>query len=95
MTDRRKASTRDSRDPYGIGPVAGYVGPIIAVVALVIIAIVTLNLLNGRLPFRPGSSGTGDPGPAVTPAPSNPTARFSSSEPPRDRPPEGIDPRFA
>lgn len=71
MTARRKASTRGSRDPYGIGPVAGYVGPIVAVVALVIIAIVTLSLLNGQLPFRTGSSGPGDPGPAVTPAPSN------------------------
>ncbi|MDQ3127398.1 MAG: hypothetical protein M3Q66_02925, partial [Chloroflexota bacterium] len=72
MTQRRKASTRDSRDPYGIGPVAGFVGPIVAVVALVIIAIVTLSLLNGQLPFRTGSSGPGsDPGPAVTPAPSN------------------------
>lgn len=74
MTARRKPSTRtsrDSRDPYGIGPVAGYVGPIVAVVVLVIIAIATLSLLNGQLPFRTVSSGPGGPGPAVTPAPSN------------------------
>ena len=74
MTARRKPSTRasrDSRDPYGIGPVAGYLGPIVAVVVLVIIAIATLSLLNGQLPFRTVSSGPGGPGPAVTPAPSN------------------------
>ena len=71
MTAPRKASTRDSRDPYGIGPVGGYVGPIVAVVALTFIALVTLSLLNGQVPFRTTSTGPGGPGPAVTPAPSN------------------------
>ncbi|MBA2719752.1 MAG: PD40 domain-containing protein [Chloroflexi bacterium] len=71
MSNRRPASTRASRDPYGIGPVAGYAAPLIAVVALVIIAIVTLNLLNGQLPFRTLSGTGNDPGPAITPAPSH------------------------
>ena len=71
MSARRPAPTRGSRDPYGIGPVAGYLGPGIAAVALVIIAIVTLNLFNNQLPFRPASGNGNDPGPAVTPAPSN------------------------
>jgi Tol biopolymer transport system component len=72
---RRQAPARPRRrgtnDPYGIGPVAGYVGPAIAAVALVIIAIVTINLLNFQLPFRTSSNGNGNPGPATTPAPSN------------------------
>lgn len=73
---RRQAPARGrsgaSRDPYGIGPVAGYVGPAAAVVALIIIAIVTVNLLNFQLPFRTGGNGNGNGGgPAVTPAPSN------------------------
>jgi Tol biopolymer transport system component len=71
MSVRRPASSRDSRDPYGIGPVSGYVGPIAAAIALALIAIVTLGLMNGQLPFLTGSKGPGsDPGPAVTPAPS-------------------------
>jgi Tol biopolymer transport system component len=64
---------RPARDPYGIGPVAGYVGPIAAVIALVVIALVTLTLMNGQVPFRstPGSGG-GQPGGAVrTAAPSS------------------------
>lgn len=70
---RRARTSRAARDPYGIGPVAGYVGPLLAVAALVVIAIATLNLMNGQLPFRSGN-GTGNGnggGPAVTPAPSN------------------------
>ncbi|HUQ78402.1 MAG TPA: hypothetical protein VM427_05975 [Patescibacteria group bacterium] len=84
MTARRKASTRDSRDPYGIGPVAGYVGPGVSAIALIVIAIITLSLLNGQLPFRTTSSDSGGPGPAVTSAPSNvvivePTVTFPGS----------------
>lgn len=69
----RTPRDRSPRDPYGIGPVQGYVGPALAAVALVVIAILTLNLMNGQLPFvrtsTPGDGGPG-PGPAVTPAPS-------------------------
>ena len=65
---------RAPRDPYGIGPVAGYIGPAIAVVALVVIAIVTIGLMQGQLPFKtgggPNGNGNGN-GPTVTPAPSN------------------------
>lgn len=73
---RPARASRGSRDPYGIGPVTGYVGPLLAVAALVVIAIATLNLMNGRLPFKSGSSGGGGGngnggGPVVTPAPSN------------------------
>jgi Tol biopolymer transport system component len=64
------------RDPYGIGPVSGLVAPAIAVVALVVIAILTLSLLNGQLPIptstTPNTNGGagGNPNNA-TPAPSN------------------------
>lgn len=82
---RRARASRAARDPYGIGPVTGYVGPLLAVVALVVIAMATLNLMNGQLPFRSGGgTGNGNGGPAVTPAPSNvvitpPEAAFAGS----------------
>ncbi len=71
----RGGRARPPRDPYGIGPVSGYIGPAIAVVALVVIAAVTLGLFNGQLPFvRSGGNGNGNGdggGPALTAAPSN------------------------
>lgn len=79
-TRRDGARPPAPRDPYGIGPVSGLVGPVIAVVALVVIGALTLNLLNGQLPVAIGGSGGGtggngtggNPGgPAVTAAPSN------------------------
>jgi Tol biopolymer transport system component len=69
---RRAGTARPSRDPYGLGPARGYVGPIAAAVALLLIGVVTLNLMNGQLPFSGGSKGNGgQPGPVRTPAPSN------------------------
>jgi hypothetical protein len=71
---RRAAPPRGrARDPYGIGPVSGFVAPLIAVVGLVVVAAVTLSLLSGQIPFvhsvTPGNDGVG---PIVqTPAPSN------------------------
>ena len=73
MTHRgAPARGRSTRDPYGLGPVGTYLGPAIAAIALVIIAVITFNLMNGRLPFRPstGAPGGGN-GPTVTAAPSN------------------------
>ena len=65
-------SRRAPRDPYGIGPAAGYIGPALAVVALVVIAFVTFGLMNGQLPFRTSGGPNSNPGgPTVTPAPSN------------------------
>ena len=69
---RRAGAARPARDPYGLGPARDYAGPIIAAIALVVVAAVTVNLMNGRLPFSGGSrGGAGNPGPARTPAPSN------------------------
>jgi hypothetical protein len=72
------ARKRAPRDPYGIGPVSGYVGPALAVVALVLIGAFTLSLFNGQIPFLPtaatGNGGGGDGtagGPPPSAAPSN------------------------
>jgi hypothetical protein len=77
---RRGAPTRTRvpRDPYGIGPVTGYVAPALAIVALVLIGALTLSLFNGQIPFLPtaatgnndgGGDGTAG-GPPATAAPS-------------------------
>jgi Tol biopolymer transport system component len=68
---RRAGAVRGTRDPYGLGPARPYLGPAAATVALIVVAIVTVNLINGQVPFRGGSGGPGgEPGPARTPAPS-------------------------
>ena len=63
---RQPAPTRARapRDPYGIGPVAGFAGPVLAVIALIAIAAVTLSLLSGQIPFirTPTPGGVNDPG---------------------------------
>ena len=69
----RERVPRVPRDPYGIGPVSGYVGPVLAVVALVVIALFTLSLMNGQIPFirtaSPGGGGAGGDGDGATPSP--------------------------
>jgi Tol biopolymer transport system component len=70
----RPRASRASRDPYGLGPVAGYIGPFLAVVALIVVAALTVQLMNGQLPFQPGTKTPGGNGPdglVPTPAPSN------------------------
>jgi dipeptidyl aminopeptidase/acylaminoacyl peptidase len=69
------ARARAPRDPYGIGPVVGFVGPIVAIVVLAVVAALTLSLLNGQIPFvKTATSGGGDGGTnggaQPTPAPS-------------------------
>lgn len=65
-----------------------FVAPILAVVGLLLVAIVTVNLLNGEVPFAGRSGGNGNGGvivgPNRTPAPSNivivePEATFPGS----------------
>ena len=78
---RRPRGSAASRDPYGIGPVTGYIGPIVAIVGLIVVGVVTLNLLQGQLPFLPaavngngsgnGNGNGGQNGPPGTTAPSN------------------------
>ena len=66
---------RGTRDPYGIGPIADRLWPALAAVALVVIALVSIGLVQGQLPsFAKAGNGpdSGDGGgPALTPAPSN------------------------
>ena len=82
---RRAGTTGTSRDPYGLGPAGTYVAPAIAGLALVIVAAITLSLMNGQVPFHGGSNGPGtQPGPNRTPAPSNqvivePSVTFAGS----------------
>ncbi len=67
------------RSGLAVGSPGRWLAPVLSIVGLLIVAFVTLNLLNGQLPFVGGSSGNGngngngngDAGPDVTPAPSN------------------------
>ncbi len=69
----RGRAPRAPRDPYGIGPVAGYVGPAIAVVVLIVVALVSISLFNGQVPLvrsqTPGNGNGDGNGAQATPAP--------------------------
>ena len=56
-------------------PFAGsWLAPVLSIVGLLVVALITLNLLQGGVPFAGGSRGDGNGsgnGPAQTPAPSN------------------------
>lgn len=80
MTRPVKARPPRASDPYGVGPVGSWIAPALAVIGLVIVAVVTLNLLQGELPFGIGGNGGGGnggngsgngAGADRTPAPSN------------------------
>jgi hypothetical protein len=66
---------RAPKDPYGIGPVTGYVGPVVGVVVLIVVALITLSLFNGQVPLvRSNTTGNGNGngdgnGAQATPAP--------------------------
>ena len=64
---------RAPRDPYGLIPSGTTIAPLLALGGLAVVAILTLGLLNGNLPFVGGSGGGGGGGggPDATPAPSN------------------------
>ncbi len=67
---RREGAVRGTNDPYGLGPGRGFVAPIVAAIALLVVAAMTFSLLNNQIPFGGGSSGNGNqPGPIRTPAP--------------------------
>ena len=76
MTRPARSSPPRAGDPYGLGTVGSFVAPVLAIVGLLIVAIITINLLNGELPLGLGrgtgtNGGTTGEGPAMTPAPSN------------------------
>ena len=73
MTRAARSRPPRSGDPYGIGPIGTVLAPALSLVGLVLVGIVTLNLLNGQVPFgigSPNGNGGVDGGPARTPAPS-------------------------
>lgn len=60
------------RDPYGLLPDRTLLAPVLSVVGLAIVAVLTLNLLGGSIPFITGSGSGGGGGAANrTAAPSN------------------------
>jgi hypothetical protein len=61
----RSAGSAGSRNPLALLP--GGVAPVLAAVGLVIVAFVSVSLLNGTVPTLPGGGG----GPLHTPTPSN------------------------
>jgi dipeptidyl aminopeptidase/acylaminoacyl peptidase len=73
MTRAARPRPPRSGDPYGVGPIGDLLAPVLSVVGLLLVAVITLNLLNGKVPFGIGGSGGNggvDGGPARTPAPS-------------------------
>ena len=75
MTRRARTGRPAVGDPYGTGLLGTVLAPALAVVGLLVVAIVTLNLFNGELPFGigggPTGNGNGANGPDRTAAPSN------------------------
>jgi dipeptidyl aminopeptidase/acylaminoacyl peptidase len=63
-----------ARDPYGVGPVGSWFAPVASLVGLLVVAIITMNLMNGELPLGggpgPDGNGNGNGGVTRTPAPS-------------------------
>ncbi len=60
MSGPAKARPPRASDPYGVGPVGSWIAPVLAIVGLLLIAVVTLNLLQGEMPFGIGGGGTGN-----------------------------------
>jgi dipeptidyl aminopeptidase/acylaminoacyl peptidase len=76
MTSPVKPGRPRAGDPYGLGPVAAVLAPGLAVVGLLIVALATVSLFQGELPFGIGRGPAAGPGsnpddPNRTPAPSN------------------------
>jgi dipeptidyl aminopeptidase/acylaminoacyl peptidase len=70
--------TRSStpRAPFDVGAAGRWFAPILSIVGLLVLALITLTLMQGGVPFIGGSKGTGTQpgaigGPAETPAPPN------------------------
>ncbi len=71
----RPATPRStSRPSVNLGPAGRWLAPVLSIVGLLLVAVVTINLLQGGVPFGSSSgkgNGNGNGGPAQTPAPSN------------------------
>jgi len=73
MTD--PAAPRSSaRTPISLGSAGRWLAPVLSIVGLLVVALITLNLLQGGVPFSSSNgngNGNGNVGPDQTPAPSN------------------------
>ena len=71
----RPAAPRSTTRPsVNLGPAGRWLAPVLSIVGLLLVAVVTINLLQGGVPFGSSSgngNGNGNGGPAQTPAPSN------------------------
>ena len=71
----RPATPRSTTRPsINLGPAGRWLAPVLSIVGLLLVAVVTINLLQGGVPFGSSSGngkGNGNGGPAQTPAPSN------------------------
>jgi Tol biopolymer transport system component len=69
------AAPRSSpRAPVSLGSAGRWLAPVLSIVGLLVVGLVTLNLLQGGVPFSSSSrngNGSGNVGPDQTPAPSN------------------------
>ena len=88
MTRPVRSSPPRAGDPYGLGIVGTFLAPALAIVGLLIVALITVNLINGELPLGLGrgtgsNDGTNGDGPDRTPAPSNVVV---VPDPPTDEP---------
>ena len=61
MTRPARARPPRASDPYGIGPVGSWIAPVLSIVGLLLVAVVTLSLLQGEVPILGGrGNGSGD-----------------------------------
>ena len=73
----RPAAPRSTTRPsINLGPAGRWLAPVLSIVGLLLVAVVTINLLQGGVPFSSSNgngngNGNGTGGPAQTPAPSN------------------------
>lgn len=49
-----------ARAPFSVGPVGRWLAPVVAIVGLLVVALITLDLLQGGVPFVGGSNGNGN-----------------------------------
>lgn len=49
-----------ARAPFSVGPVGRWLAPVVAIVGLLVVAFITLDLLQGGVPFVGGSNGNGN-----------------------------------
>ena len=75
MTRPVRPSPPRAGDPYGLGMVGTFLAPALAIVGLLMVALITVNLINGELPLGlgtgTGTNGANGDGPDRTPAPSH------------------------